>query len=180
MLKSPQWSTTSDLSPGSKRFVSVLLISPQSLNWNLIFSSLWLIYVLILWFLRSWSFDSKFMAFSSYNSRANEIHWRWCEIFPSYLCDVKVQNVFVCLYFLLIKPITLSFTLIGTCRNQNGDLWTTQLMSALHHQPFVPSCASKVSISKKYIADNSHWSKITMRIPLKKLKPSIFLPLPCR
>ena len=50
---------------------------------------------------------------------------------------------------LLIKPITLSFSLIGTCRNQNGDLWTTQLMSALRRQPFVPSFASKVSISRK-------------------------------
>ena len=59
--------------------------------------------VLILWFLRSWSFDSKFMAFSSYNSRANEIHWRWCEIFPSYLCDVKIQNIFVCLHFVIDK-----------------------------------------------------------------------------
>ena len=60
---------------------------------------------------------------------------------------LKFKTFSFALILLLIKSINLALTLIGTCRNQNGDLWTTQLMSALHRQPFVPSCASKVSIS---------------------------------
>ena len=122
---------------------------PESLNWNLIFSSLSLIYV------KFWFYDFSGLDLLTPSS------WHSLPITPGPMRyiedDVRLSlHIYVmwksktfsfAFILLLIKPITLSFTLIGTCRNQSGDLWTTQLMSAPRHQPFVPSCASKVSIS---------------------------------